>query len=307
MGLVRHSSEVLRPPRQRSIRRGPAVVVNGHASGIGDRERLAAQIERVLPGASVRITESLEDLYDVLAGRVRVVLVGGDGSLHAALNAPIGVLPELGLVPAGTANNVAHALGIPLELEAALRMAATAPVLPLDALRVDTREGTLLALEGVSAGLQADARARYHGENSGDLLRGAAALAATLARYEAPRARVRIDGAERYDGPLAQLFVSNLPYFGPGFHVSPHADPRDGRLDVVGFEPAGRFRTIRELAHVRRGAHLEDPGVWTHRGRRVAVDGELPLVADSVPLGRGPVAVDIERGKLRLATPGVRS
>jgi diacylglycerol kinase (ATP) len=281
-------------------------VVNGHASGVGDRDVLLRDIGTVLPGAAVRFTESLDDLYEALAERPRVVLVGGDGSLHAALNAPLGLLPELALVPAGSANNVARALGIPVERRAALRTAAAAPAFALDALRVETRSATLRALEGVSAGLQADARSRYHADNSGDLLRGAAALAVTLARFDPPEATVTVDGVERHSGPLAQVFLSNLPYFGPGFHVSPHADPSDGRLDVVGFEPAGRARMLRQLARVRRGDHLGDRGVWTERGREAAVDGELPVVADSVPLGSGPVTVTVERGRLRIAAPGAR-
>lgn len=282
------------------------VVVNGHASGIGDRDRLLREIRDTLPGASIRFTDSLDELHEALAGRPRVVLVGGDGSLHAALNAPVGVLPELALVPAGSANNVARALGIPLELRCALRAAATAPAVALDALRVETRGGVLLALEGVSVGFHADARARYRSENSADVLKGAAALVSALARFHAPEARVAVDGVACHDGPLAQLFASNLPYFGPGFHVSPDADPRDGRLDVVAFEPAGRARMLRELARVRRGAHIGDPGVWTLTGREVRIDGEVPAAADSVPLGTGPVTVRVERGRLRLATPGVR-
>jgi diacylglycerol kinase (ATP) len=282
------------------------VVVNNHASGVTDGDWLLREVRATLPGATVRFTDSLDDLHDALGGRRRVVLVGGDGSLHAALNAPVGVLPELALVPAGSANNVARALGIPVELRAALRVAGAAAALPLDALRVETRDRTLLALEGVSAGLQADARARYRADNSDALLRGVAALVVALARFDPPEARVVVDGVERHAGPLAQLFLSNLPYFGPGFHVSPHADPRDGRFDVVGFDPAGRARMVRLLARVRRGAHLGERGVWTLTGSEATIEGEVPLVADSVPLGAGPAAVRVERGRLRLAAPGAR-
>lgn len=283
------------------------MVVNGHASGIGDRDRLVQEVQAVLTGAPVHFTESLDELYAALDGAARVVLVGGDGSLHAALNAPLAPLPELALIPAGSANNVARALGIPTERRAALHVGATGPALPLDALRVETHGGALLALEGVSVGLHADARARYRGENSSDVLRGAVALMATLASFAPPEMRVAVDETLRHAGPLAQLFVSNLPYFGPGFHVSPDADPRDGRLDVVAFEPAGRLRTLRRLARVRRGAHLADDGVWTLTGREATVDGEVAVAADSVPLGTGPVAVRVEPGRLRLAVPGVRA
>ena len=284
--------------------RGVAVVVNGHASGVGDRDRLVRDVQAVLPGAEISVTGSLEALYGALEGRRRVVLVGGDGSLHAALNAPLAELPELALVPAGRANNVARALGIPTETQPALWLAASGRAHPVDVLRVETSRRALLALEGVSAGLQADARARYRGENSGHVLRGAAVLAGALVGFQPPDARIVIDGVERHAGPLAQAFVSNLPYFGPGFRVSPQADPRDGRLDVVAFQPRGRAAMLRELARVRRGAHLADAGVRTFRGREAAIEGSIPVVADAVPLGTGPVSVRVERGRLRVVAPG---
>lgn len=296
----------MRPPVAHGARQA-AVVVNGHASGVGDCERLVREVQAVLPGAEVSVTGSLEALYEALEGRQRVVLVGGDGSLHAALNAPLAELPELALVPAGQANNVARALGIPTELKSALRLAASDRARPLDVLRVETSGRALLALEGVSAGLQAHARSRYRGDNSGHVLRGAAVLAGALVRFHPPDARIVIDGVQRHAGPLAQAFVSNLPYFGPGFRVSPHSDPRDGHLDVVAFQPRGPAAMLRELARVRRGAHLADAGVRTFRGREAAIEGSIPVVADAVPLGTGPVSVRIERGRLRVVAGGGRA
>lgn len=275
MRPARHSSYAAGPHqrvarrRERRYRRrraqAPLVVVNGLASGTDDRERVLAEVAAELPGAAVRVTASLEQLHAALDGRSRVILVGGDGSLHAALNAPLRVLPELALVPAGRANNVARAIGIPTALGPALALAAAGRARPLDALRVETAGPALWAVEGVSAGLQADARSRYRADNSGDLIQGAAVLAVALARFRPPEARITVDGVERHAGAVAQVFASNLPYFGFGFHVSPGADPRDGLLDLVAFEPRGRAAMLRELARVRRGAHLGDPGVWRLR------------------------------------------
>ena len=44
---------------------------------------------------------------------------------------------------------------------------------------------------------------------------------------------LRVDGAPLFDGQAAQVFLSNLPYFGFGFHVDPVADPTDGRLEAI--------------------------------------------------------------------------
>jgi diacylglycerol kinase (ATP) len=131
------------------------VAVNGPASGIEDPERTADDLAAVLEerGAEVEsvITESESELWDVLrfgaANGWRVVLVGGDGTLHAAANAPVKRLPELALVPAGRANNIARALGIPTNRCRALEVAAGPSTRPLDALRVTTPDRFIYALE----------------------------------------------------------------------------------------------------------------------------------------------------------------
>src|SRR5829696_1876082 len=156
------------------------LVLNGRASGIADPERLAddlaARAQELGAAAQARVTASEAELWDALdeaaLGGQRVALVGGDGSLHAAANAPIRALPELALIPAGRANNIARALGIPTRRQAALATAVAAVPRALDALRVTTPLTSLYAVEGVSAGFHAAARSGYEAENSADIKQG---------------------------------------------------------------------------------------------------------------------------------------
>lgn len=163
-------------------------IVNGNASGSGPPDETARSVVAALrdEGASAEaiVTRSEEELYAALraAAGGRAVLVGGDGSLHAAANAPVD-LPELALVPTGRANNVATQLGIPQDLAAAARVAARSAARTLDVLRVETPTGCRRCVEGLSAGLQARARDDYDGENSGDTLAGIRAMLGALARY----------------------------------------------------------------------------------------------------------------------------
>src|SRR5215204_2029945 len=192
------------------------LVVNGRASGIEDPERAADELLAVLEelgaDAESAVTYSEQQLWDVLgfasASGWRVVLVGGDGTLHAAANAPLTRLPELALVPAGRANNIARALGIPTDRLEALTVAANASARPVDALRVATPDRFIYALEAVSAGFQAEARADYRAENSADLRQGLRALARAIWRYRPYRASVRVDGAAIRSTSAAQLFFS---------------------------------------------------------------------------------------------------
>jgi len=285
------------------------LVVNGRASGIEDPERTADEMVAVLEelgaGAVGRVTNSEQELWDVLAVAARsgwrVVLVGGDGTLHAAANAPIARLPELALIPAGRANNIARALGIPTERAGALAMAAGSEPRPLDALRVATPDRFIYALEAVSAGFQAEARADYQADNSADLRQGLKALLRAIRRYRPYRAAVRIDDEQIGSSSVAQLFFSNLPFFGFGFEVAPDADPADGRLDAIVLEARGRTRLLRLLAAARRGRHIGRRGVTRVPATRVKISEPLPLVADAVPLGTTTATVTVEPARLRVA------
>ena len=97
-------------------------------------------------------------------------------------------------------------------------------------------ERTLYAIEGVSAGFHAAARHRYNGKNSADLVAGIRALAAELHGFRPRTVALYTDGTRCTTAPAAQVFLSNLPFFGFGFHVDPIADPADGRLEAIVLE-----------------------------------------------------------------------
>jgi diacylglycerol kinase (ATP) len=285
--------------------------VNGRASGVEDPRRTAAELvailEEIESPADAVVTSSEDDLFEALrsavATRRRLVLVGGDGSLHAAANARIGRLPDLALVPQGRANNVARALGIPTDRVGALAVAAHAPARPLDALRVDTPTESLYAVEAVSAGFQAEARSGYNAENSADLREGLRALIDAFRDFAPYRVHTRFDHAELASRTGAQLFFSNLPYFGFGFEVDPGADPSDGRFEAILVEATRRGELLRLLAASYRGHHLEHPGVHRITTRHAELNEPLPLVADAVPLGSTTATVGVEPGRLRVAAP----
>jgi diacylglycerol kinase (ATP) len=287
------------------------VVVNGQASGVADPAGVARELADLLRGLAsdgeVVVTSSEEELWALLrrASRqgARVALVGGDGSLQAAANAPLPRLPELALVPAGRANNIARALGIPVERAGALALAARGRARPLDALRVVTPDRLVYALEAVSAGFQADARAGYDSDNSADLRQGLAAFLRALVHYRPYAAAIGLSGGVLRSRAAAQLFFSNLPYFGFGFEVDPGADPADGRFEAIAIEARSRRRLLWLLAAARRGRHIGRRGVRRLSASFARVLEPLPLVADSVPLGVTTATVTVDHGRLRVAAP----
>ncbi len=285
------------------------LVVNGNASGAADVARATQELRNA--GAQVRahVTGSEAELAAVVreAGDRRLVLVGGDGTVHALANLDLPALPPTALLPAGRANNIARALGIPVDWSAAAELAVRGRPAAVDLLHVVTPERTLFAVEGVSAGFHAAARHRYNGTNSADLAAGVRALAAELRAFRPRTVALRGDGAPLFAGPAAQVFLSNLPYFGFGFHVDPVADPSDGRLEAIVLEAGSRRDIVRMLAAARDGRHLERAGVTWSRATRAHVEQPLPLVADAQPLGVTTATVTVAAGRLRLVAPEARA
>jgi diacylglycerol kinase (ATP) len=274
------------------------MVANANATRIVRNPELVDGAHRLLRATGARVdlhvTSTTEELGDVLseAGR-RIVLLGGDGSVHAAANVT-GPKPELALLPAGGANNVARSLGIPTDLSAAARLAVAGHARSLDLIAARTATRRHLVVEGVSAGFHALARADYRGTNSSDLGAAVRAGIGAVARFKPLVVGLEIDG-EFQVVRIGQLFAANLPLFGPGLHVAPGADPADGLMDVVTLDVPGRRSLLPLASQLRRGDHVGRPGVSrvTARRIRIATGGRSPIIADTTNLGSGTVELSV--------------
>ncbi len=291
--------------RLRSLSPHLLLVANANASGIMRHPEVVAGASWMLRSAGARVetrlTSSLDELAALLpAAERRVVLLGGDGSVHGAANAP-GAKPELAILPAGGANNVARSLGIPADLAAAARLAVTGASRAIDVIAARNATRTYLVVEGVSVGFHALARAEYQGTNSADLVAGLRAGVGALARFRPLAVGVEADGELRVMR-IGQLFAANLPYFGPGLHVAPAADPADGLLDLVAIDVPGRASLVSLLSRLRRGTHVELPGVTRIRTRslRIATGGRSPIIADTTNLGSGTVELTVLPAELEI-------
>jgi diacylglycerol kinase (ATP) len=282
------------------------LVANAKASGL-DREtpeEAARAIRARGARVELRLTDDLEELEATIAGAERrVALLGGDGSVHAVANLP-GRLPELALLPAGRANNVARSLGIPLDLVRAAALAVDGAARPIDVIDAQARSRRYRVVEGVSVGFHALARVKYRAENSGALLQGLRVGLGTLGKFRPLTVVVKTNG-ESEVLTVGQLFASNLPLYGFGMCVAPGADPADGELDLVTIDVRNRRSLLAMLPRVRSGAHYGRPGVRAWRASHVGLDpgGASPVVADSTDLGTGPVELTVVPGALQVVTP----
>jgi diacylglycerol kinase (ATP) len=284
------------------------LVANANASGLAGKRETVDRAASLLRGFGARVesrwTASPAELDELVSEEERrVVLIGGDGTLQAVANIN-GHKPEIALLPRGRANNIARALGVSPDLNWSAKLAVQGIAHPIDGISVETPELTMTALEGVSVGFHAQARARYRGVNSADTAAGVAAALSAFAHFEPVSIVLELDGASELLR-LGQLFVVNFPFFGPGLPVARDADPGDGVLEVVDLDAATRSTLAVELAHLRRGTHLRQRGVRIRSARRIRITTRAasPVVADTTVLNSGPVELTVRPRTLHVVGP----
>ncbi len=232
-------------------------------------------------------------------GAERLVAVGGDGTVHLALQAVAGTSVVLGIVPAGTGNDFARAFGLKPDADLAAAVArALGPHREVDA--ISTPRGWVAT--SVTGGFSADvnrraAAMRFPAGSS----RYTAATLATLPRLRTRPVAVTADGeTRRFDATM--VVAANTAFFGAGMAICPEADPGDGLLDVLVVGAVGRVELLRLFPRVFKGTHVSHPEVSQSRGRVVEIDGAgIELWGDGEPLGPAPLRLESAPGAVRLA------
>ncbi|MGY1672225.1 diacylglycerol/lipid kinase family protein [Geodermatophilus sp. SYSU D00710] len=272
------------------------LVVANRSAGSADEERLARALEVLRAGADVEVaaTADAADLDRVVAGRAgrRLVVAGGDGSVHAVVAAldragALDPADPLGIVPLGTGNDLAGALGLPDDPAGAARCVLGGDPRRLDLLR-DDAGGVVVNAVHAGIGVRAADEAAGLKERFGALAYPIGAAVAGLAGAE-HRLRVTVDGAVvtapdgwAADGrtPLLVVGVCNGPTIGGGTALAPRADPGDGLADVVVSAATGPAARAAYALALTAGRHLDRDDVVRVRGREVAVSGE-PVALDA--------------------------
>jgi diacylglycerol kinase (ATP) len=224
----------------------------------------------------------------------RLAVAGGDGSIGpVAVHAASSDLP-LAVIPTGTANDFARALGLPRDLGEACAVAARETrERPIDLLRAGDRP----FLNAASVGLSVIAahRARPLKRPLGPLAYAAGALRAGLTATPIA-CRVAVDGAPVFAGEAWQVIVAGTGAFGGGSELD-EADPSDRLVDVAVLDAGPRASLVRRAWGMRTGGLAEQPGVHHARGDVVEldlppdtpfnVDGEVCRVAPARFCARG--------------------
>jgi diacylglycerol kinase (ATP) len=268
------------------------LLVNPQArGGRGDRVRAAVRTAARARGADVVELASAgeQEVAGAIdtaraSGMTRLVIAGGDGLIHHALPALACSDITVGIVPVGTGNDFARALGLPTRIKPAVEAALSEPT-PIDLISISsTTFSTRWAASVVTGGFSGKVNARANGLRfPPGQQRYTVATFLELSRLCPVELELDVDGSVHRES--SSLFaVANSRYFGGGMAICPEARPDDGQLDVTVVGPVSRRVLAWMLPTVFSGRHVSHPCVTTYRGRVVKVTTDADLWADGEPI-----------------------
>jgi diacylglycerol kinase (ATP) len=236
-------------------------------------------------------------------GYKTVIAMGGDGTIEAVMRGMVGSKVRLGIIPAGTENNIAKSLGIPKDLKEACALIASDKVLKLDMGQVTTRKGKKfvffeMATIGLSAAVYPDANKAASGK-----LSSIKATAMTFIHQETrPTVFLTLDDESKIEVETMLVMVSNTPVFGKNFLVAPDASLQDGLLDISVYPDFSKVELIRYYAAVMDGGYSGDGKVQHYQARKLKIkaSANLEVMADGVVLGKGTVKIKVLKNALRV-------
>lgn len=258
---------------------------------------VAILVGRDAADASGLARQAVSDGVDAL------VALGGDGMVHLALNVVAGTSTPLGIVPAGTGNDLANTLGLPTKdpLAAAGVIAdklATDGARPMDAVRIgeDRWFGCVL-----SAGFDSRVNDRANRMTwPKGRMRYNVAIVAELGVFKPVAFTIEMDG-EKWETEAMLVAVGNARSYGAGMQVCPDAVIDDGQVDITVLGPVSKVEFLKAFPKVFKGAHRDHPAVTMRRAKTVSLAADdVTVYADGEYIGMLPITCETVPGAVRV-------
>jgi diacylglycerol kinase (ATP) len=288
-----------------------ALLVNPTA-GKGRATKVVASVAARLKQAGANVSILIgHDADDALAlaqkavadGVDAVVALGGDGMAHLAINAVAGTDTPLGIVPAGTGNDLASSLKLPTKDP----VAATAVIAdrlmngtawPMDAVRVGEKWFGCVLGAGYDSRVndRANRMSWPHGRMRYNL-----AMVAELRVFKPIPFRLTLDDDEPWETEAMLVAVGNAKSYGAGMLICPDADLTDGLIDITVIGPISKPELLKTFPKVFKGTHVSHPAVTMRRAKVVTLEApEVTAYADGEYLADLPITCECVSGAVRI-------
>jgi diacylglycerol kinase (ATP) len=294
-----------------------AKLIANPGSGDWSSHRLLELVTRSLQDRGMKVDVALAKPNAKAAGIAKkavgngyklVIAMGGDDTIWAVMRGIAGTKTRLGIIPAGTENNVAHSLGIPQDAQEACELIADGQIRKLDLGEVKTKKGKkLVFFEVVTIGLASALYPKVKKVPKGDLSGLKDAVLTVLNQPTRPKVSLTLDGESKITIETMLVTVSNLPIMGAHFLVAPDASVEDGLLDISVYPEFNKAGLLAYFAQVKEGGQRADDKVQRYRARKLKVKSspKMDVLADGTMLGKGTVTIKLHPRAIRVIAPEV--
>lgn len=214
-----------------------------------------------------------------------IIIVGGDGTIHEAVNGILlaGKRVPLGIIAAGSGNDFAYnTLKLPTDPAIALESAFSGRLVAVDAGKINER----YFANAFGVGLDADIAATVEAMKKIPLMSGSRLYYTAIVRqllfgyHRCPRFRFCLD-ENAYESGVEKRYiliaVSNGPAYGAGFQINPAADCCDGLFDICTIDYTPLLRALKLLPIAKKGQHAGQPEVTFYRARKVHIESRVAV------------------------------
>jgi diacylglycerol kinase (ATP) len=281
-----------------------ALVVNP-TSGRGLGARVAPIVATRLESAGLTVTQyattCAEDVGRISAeviasGADAVALVGGDGTVHLGAQVLAKSGMPFGVIPAGTGNDFARGIGVPLKSpQAAADLIIAGNTRSVDLATAKDEFITTVVAGGFDSLVNKRANAMTWPKGNA---RYTIATLAELRTFKPLEYVVTVDG-EVFETRAMLVAVGTGATYGGGMQICAGAEIDDGLLDVTIIKPVSRLTLLQMFPKLSKGTHVGHPMLHTLRGRTVRLESTgVTAYADGEILGALPIDIGIAPGAL---------
>ena len=241
-----------------------------------------------------------------------LVVVGGDGAVQQGVNLCVAADIPLGIIAAGTGNDAARTLGLPIRDAVAgagvlLNNIQKPRVVDVVRAKTSTRELYFFGSTNADFGALVNMRANSWKWPKGPS-RYKLAMVVELAKFKPTKYSAIIDGVEKnFEAMLCT--IANSQYFGGGMKFAPNALIDDGYLDIFIVNKISRLELLRVFPKVYTGEHITHPAVEFIRAKNITLSTATPMpaFADGEPVGMAPVRAEIAPKALKVYATSART
>jgi diacylglycerol kinase (ATP) len=293
-------AKLIANPGAKLIREGPSRIEEVYRYLVDNGLKVDVAIAHPKREATPIVKKAIKNGYDM------VIAMGGDGTIDAIIDGITGSEMRLGIIPAGTSNDVAKSLGIPDNLKEACALIAEGHTRKLDLGQISTGKTRKSYFFMVTAiGLIATIYPMVSEIPEGKFTGIKEAVRAFLNFDAKPTVFLTLDDESKIKIETMLVTVANTPLIGAKNLVAPNAALDDGLLDVAVYPNYTKADLLAYFARTANEGQIADGTIQRYQARKIKVktSPKLDVAAEGIIIGKGSAWIKVLPGALRVICP----